>query len=228
MKKELLQEEKELQLETENRESAKRKSRIGYRMTKRIFDFVLALIGTILCILPIGVIALLIKIDSPGPVFYVHHRFGKNGKDLPLLKFRSMHIDAEKMIDDFTPEQRAEWELNFKLDSDPRVTRIGRFLRRSSLDELPQLLNILRGHLSFVGPRPIIQEELEKYGENQDKFLSVTPGLTGYWQAYARSNCTYEQRMEMELFYVENANFWWDIKIIFATFIAVLKGRGAK
>ena len=105
---------------------------------------------------------------------------------------------------------------------------IGNFLRKSSLDELPQLFNILKGELSVVGPRPIVDEELEKYGENKEKFLSVIPGLTGYWQAYARSNCTYEQRIEMELCYVENANFWWDIKIMFATVGSVLSGRGAK
>ena len=96
------------------------------------------------------------------------------------------------------------------------------------MDELPQLLNILKGELTIVGPRPVVTEELERYGKNREKFLSVTPGLTGYWQAYARSTCTYEQRMEMELFYVENANLWWDIKIFFATFGAVLCGRGAK
>ena len=102
-----------------------------------------------------------------------------------------------------------------------------KFLRKSSLDELPQLINILKGELSIVGPRPIVTEELEKYGENKEEFLSVTPGLTGYWQAYARSSCTYEERMEMELFYVRNANFWWDIKIMFATVGSVLRGKGA-
>ena len=137
-------------------------------------------------------------------------------------------MNAEAMIADFTPEQKAEWEQNFKLDNDPRITRIGRILRKTSLDELPQLLNIAKGDLSIVGPRPVVTDELEKYGKNKEKFLSVTPGLTGYWQAYARSNCSYEQRMEMELYYVENANLLWDIKIVFATVGAVIKGRGAK
>lgn len=200
----------------------------SYLISKRIFDVVLASAGIAVCIVPIGIIALLIKMDSSGPVFYVHPRIGKNGKNIPLLKFRSMYSNADEMMKNFTPEQRKEWELNFKLENDPRITKIGSFLRKSSLDELPQLFNILKGELSLVGPRPIVQEELEKYGENQEKFLSVIPGLTGYWQAYARSNCTYEQRMEMELFYVENANFWWDIKIMFATVGAVLSGRGAK
>ena len=209
-------------------EATQKDNKRGYRIAKRIFDVLLAIIGLIFCIVPIGIIAVLIKLDSPGPAFYVHRRIGKNGIEIPLLKFRSMHIHADKMIKEFTPEQKKEWELNFKLEHDPRITKIGNFLRRSSLDELPQLINILKGELSFVGPRPVVQEELERYGENKEKFLSVMPGLTGYWQAYARSTCTYEQRMEMELFYAENANFWWDVKIVFATVGAVLKRRGAK
>lgn len=202
--------------------------RTGYRVAKRILDVVLACIGLLIGALPIGIVALLIKLESPGPVFYVHNRIGKDGKALPLLKFRSMYANADEMLAAFTPEQREEWEKNFKLENDPRVTRIGKFLRRSSIDELPQLINILKGELSMVGPRPVVEEELEKYGENKARFLSATPGLTGYWQACARSTCTYEQRMEMELHYVDNANFWWDIKIIFATVGAVLRGRGAK
>lgn len=206
----------------------KRDLKRSYLIAKRALDIALSFLGLIISIIPMAVISLLIKIESPGPAIYVHHRIGKNGKPLPLLKFRSMYINAEKMIEDFTPEQKAEWEKNFKLEHDPRITRVGQLLRRSSLDELPQLVNVLKGELSIVGPRPIITEELDRYGENKDRFLSVTPGLTGYWQAYARSTCSYEQRMEMELYYVENANFWWDIKIMFATVGAVLRGHGAK
>jgi lipopolysaccharide/colanic/teichoic acid biosynthesis glycosyltransferase len=139
-----------------------------------------------------------------------------------------MYRNADDMMARFTPEQIAEWQENYKIEDDSRVTRVGKFLRRSSLDELPQLVNILKGELSIVGPRPVVAEELEKYGSNKEKFLSVIPGLTGYWQAYARNDCTYEQRMKMELSYVENANFWWDIKIMFATVGSVLRGRGAK
>lgn len=177
---------------------------------------------------PMLLIALIIRIESSGAPIYVHRRIGKDGKTLPLLKFRSMYKNADAMLQNFTPEQKTEWEANFKLEHDPRITRIGKFLRKSSLDELPQLVNILKGELSIVGPRPVVTEELERYGENKGKFLSVKPGLTGYWQAYARSDCSYEQRMEMELHYAENANFWWDIKIMFATFGAVLRGKGAK
>lgn len=199
-----------------------------YLVAKRALDVVVSVIGLIFLFLPMVLIVLLIKLESPGPAIFVHKRIGKNGENLPLLKFRSMHVNAEDMINEFSPEQRAEWEENFKLEDDPRITRIGKFLRKSSLDELPQLINILRGELSVVGPRPVVTEELERYGENKEKFLSVTPGLTGYWQAYARNTCSYEQRMEMELYYVDYASFWWDIKIMFATVGAVLRGKGAK
>lgn len=200
----------------------------GYLIAKRALDIVCSLLGIVVLALPMLLIALVIRLDSPGPAFYIHNRFGKNGAALPLLKFRTMRANADEIMKEFTPEQMEEWKKNFKLENDPRITRVGKFLRRSSLDELPQLLNILKGELSIVGPRPVVAEELERYGENKEKFLSVTPGLTGYWQAFARSNCTYEERMEMELHYVKNASFWWDIKIIFATVGAVLRGHGAK
>lgn len=203
----------------------KRKS---YLVAKRVLDIAVAGVGLILASIPMLLIALLIRLESPGPVVFVHNRVGKNGKPLRLLKFRSMFSDAEEMIASFTPEQKAEWEENFKLEHDPRITRLGKFLRKSSLDELPQLINVLRGELSIVGPRPVVEEELERYGENKAAFLSVTPGLTGYWQAYARSTCSYEQRMEMELLYAEKASFWWDIKIILATFGAVIRAEGAQ
>ena len=200
----------------------------GYLFFKRLVDIVLSLIGLAFSILPMLIISLVIMLESPGPAVYLHDRIGKNGKPLRLLKFRSMYAHADEMIKDFTPEQRAEWEENFKLKNDPRITKVGKFLRRTSLDELPQLVNILKGDISIVGPRPVVQRELEKYGDMQDLLLSVTPGLTGYWQAYARSSCSYEQRIEMELHYARNANFWWDVKIFFATFGAVIRGDGAQ
>lgn len=199
-----------------------------YHFLKRTLDIIFSIFGLIVCAIPMVIIIALIRIGSPGNPIYIHNRIGKNGKALPLLKFRTMYIDAEDMIENFTPEQKTEWQKNFKLDNDPRITRFGKFLRKSSLDELPQLVNILKGELSIVGPRPVVAEELERYGENKDVFLSVTPGLTGYWQAYARSTCTYEKRMEMELTYAEKANLWWDIKIMFATVGAVFCGHGAK
>lgn len=205
----------------------KPKSRV-YLISKRVIDVLIAAPVLLIMLIPMGIITLLIKLESPGPAIYVHKRIGKNGAPLGLYKFRSMFTNADEMIKSFSPEQKAEWEENFKLANDPRITRIGKFLRKSSLDELPQLINILKGELSIVGPRPVVMEELQRYGENKEKFLSVTPGLTGYWQAYARSTCSYEKRMEMELYYVEHASFWWDIKIMFATVGTVLRGKGAQ
>lgn len=223
----LLPDVKTPEMEKQNSSPAKNNKKI-YRIVKRVLDLIVAIIGLVVSIIPMALIVLLIKLESPGPAIYVHNRIGKDGKPLPLLKFRSMVMNAEEMIKNFTPAEKAEWEANFKLENDPRITKMGKFLRRSSLDELPQLVNIIKGELSIVGPRPVVAKELEKYGDRQAKFLSVTPGLTGYWQAYARSTCSYEERMEMELYYVDNASFWWDVKIVFATVGAVLSGRGAQ
>lgn len=173
-------------------------------------------------------ISLLIVSTSDGKAIYRHRRIGKNGKAIDVLKFRTMVKDADQCIAFFDVAQKQEWTERFKLEHDPRITTIGKFLRRSSLDELPQLLNIVRGEMSLVGPRPVIAEELERYGNQKERLLSIKPGLTGYWQAYARSSCDYERRMEMELEYAEHANLLWDIQILFATCKAVLRGSGAQ
>lgn len=198
-----------------------------YRAIKRLFDFFVSLVLSIIMLPFFILIAVAIKIDSSGPVFFVHNRVGKNGKRLPLLKFRTMVDGAENMIKDFTPEQRKEWEENYKLENDPRVTKIGKFLRKTSIDELPQLYNILVGQLSFVGPRPVTKEEIEKYGINKTVVLSVTPGLTGWWACNGRSNIDYDERMELELYYVEHASIILDVKILFKTFGVVLTHEGA-
>ena len=199
-----------------------------YKYIKRVVDFTLSLIGLIVLSPIFLVIAIFIKKESDGPVFFKHKRIGKNGKEIYIYKFRSMVTNAEELIKKFTPEQMKEFKENFKLENDPRITKIGKFLRKTSLDELPQLINILKGELSIIGPRPVIKEELEKYGNNKEKFLSVMPGLTGYWAANGRSDTTYEQRMMMELYYVDNMSFKLDVKIFFKTAISVLKKEGAK
>lgn len=201
--------------------------RTPYRIIKRIMDVILATIGLIILLPIFAIIALAIKLESKGPVFFKHTRIGKDGKIIKLYKFRSMVQNAEDLIKKFTPEQMKEYKENYKLTDDPRITKIGNILRKTSLDELPQLLNIIKGELSIIGPRPVVQEELEKYGENAKKFLSVTPGLTGYWAANGRSNTTYEERMEMELYYVENISFKLDIEVFFKTIISVIKKEGA-
>lgn len=198
-----------------------------YIKIKRVIDVILASVALILLSPLFVIIAIAIKIDSKGPVFFAHKRIGKNGKIIKLYKFRSMVINAEELIKSFTPEQMREYKENYKLTNDPRITKVGKFLRKTSLDELPQLINIINGDLSIIGPRPVVADELEKYGVNKDKFLSVTPGLTGYWAANGRSNTTYEQRMKMELYYIDNLSLKMDIKVFFKTILSVVKKEGS-
>ncbi len=199
-----------------------------YIKIKRVIDCILSIMALIILSPIYLIIALAVKIDSPGPIFFKHTRIGKNGKTIKIYKYRTMVTNAEELIKQFTPEQMKEYKENFKLENDPRITKVGKFLRKTSLDELPQLLNIVKGELALIGPRPVVKDELEKYGENAEKFLSVTPGLTGNWAASGRSNTTYEERMEMELWYVDNISFKTDIQIFFKTIVAVIKKEGAK
>lgn len=194
---------------------------------KRVCDIIISFIGLIILSPLFLIIGILIKIESKGPVFFLHERVGKNGKRIKIYKFRTMVKNAEELFQKFSLEQINEFERNFKLQNDPRVTKIGRMLRKSSIDELPQLLNILKGELSLIGPRPVIKEELEKYKNNKEKFLSITPGLTGNWAANGRSCTSYEERMNMELYYIDNISFKLDIKIFFKTLQTVLKREGA-
>ena len=205
---------------------------IVYRFVKRLIDILGGLVGIILLV-PITLCVYLarkILKEDDGPLFYEQLRIGKNGKVFRMYKYRSMCIGAEKKLKEYleqNDEARKEFEENQKLRNDPRITKIGNFLRKTSLDELPQIINILKGEMSFIGPRPVVDGEIEKYGKNKAKFLSVKPGLTGYWQANGRSNTTYDERIEMELFYVDNQSLWLDIKILFKTFISVIKREGA-
>ena len=172
----------------------------------------------------------LTKVTSRGPIFYGHKRIGKNGKEFKCWKFRSMCIDADKKIEEILasdPKMREEWEKERKFSNDPRVTKFGKFLRKTSLDELPQLINILLGQMSFVGPRPVTEPELVKYGEYRDYVLSVTPGLSGMWQTSGRSDTEYEERISLDLYYIQNWSIWLDIWILIKTVYVVLKGRGA-
>lgn len=201
---------------------------IFYNFIKRFFDISLSLLAIILLSPVFLIIAIIIKVNDPkGNVFFVHKRVGKGGKTINIYKFRSMVHNAEELINQFTPEQKEEYYKKFKLEDDPRVTKVGKFLRKTSLDELPQLLNILFGDISFIGPRPVLERETELYGENRNILLSVKPGLTGYWAVNGR-NCTdYRERMQLELYYVKNRCISLDIKIFMKTFAVVLKGEGA-
>lgn len=200
------------------------------RGIKRAFDLILSLLSLVL-FLPIGlVIAILIYMDSPGQVIFAHQRIGQNGEEFPCYKFRSMVTNCDEVLEKHLmehPEAREEWERDFKLKEDPRVTKIGAFLRRTSLDELPQIMNVIRGEMSLVGPRPIVREEIAKYGEYINDFYLVHPGITGLWQVSGRSDTTYEERVEMDSWYVRNWSVWMDIILLAKTFKVVFGQKGA-
>ena len=198
-----------------------------YLFVKRVTDILGALIGLILLSPIFLIVAIAIKLDSKGPIIFGHTRKGLGGKDIKVYKFRTMYENSKEIFDNFTEEQKQEFYKNFKLDNDPRITKIGNFLRRSSIDELPQLINILNGSMSIVGPRPIVEKEIALYGEYAPKLFSVVPGLTGYWQANGRSDTTYQERIKMDMYYIDNRSLGLDLKIIFKTFSSVIKGEGA-
>lgn len=200
------------------------------RLFKRIFDITATVIGGILILPVIAIVAILIYLDSPGPIVFGHKRVGQGGKEFPCYKFRSMVPNAQEALEIYlkeNPAAREEWERDFKLKDDPRVTKIGKFLRKTSLDELPQLWNVLIGDMSLVGPRPIVRAEVEKYGEYINDFYLVPPGITGVWQVSGRSDTTYEERVLMDSWYVHNWSVWIDIVYLVKTVLAVLKGKGA-
>lgn len=210
---------------------SKRLKTKSYLFIKRLFDFLASLAALILLSPLMLILAILVYLDDPGKVFYGHLRIGKNGKPFKVWKFRSMYMNADKMIDLLTPEQAKQYYTEFKIDNDSRITKIGNFLRKTSLDELPQLFNVLCNDMSLVGPRPLIESEIQTYyADMYDTLLAVKPGVTGYWQAYARNNATYQsgERQKMEMYYVHNASLWLDIKILFKTIGSVLKKQGAQ
>ena len=199
---------------------------------KRIFDIFVGLIGTLLLIpITIGIyIAKKILKEDDGPIFYDQLRIGKDGKHFKLYKYRSMIVGADEILKEYlsnNEEARIEFEQNQKLKNDPRITKLGNFLRKTSLDEFPQFINILKGDMSLVGPRPIVDREIELFGDKMKTVHSVRPGLTGYWAANGRSDTTYEQRVEMEAYYAENFSLLLDIKIIVKTIKSVIIKEGA-
>lgn len=198
---------------------------------KRLFDLSCSILGLIL-ISPLFLgLMLLVKVSSKGPVFFGHKRIGKNGKEFGTIKFRTMYSDSAERLKHILktdPEARKEWEANYKLKNDPRITPIGKFLRKTSLDEIPQLINIIRGEMSLVGPRPVIQEEIDKYyKEYKDYYYSIKPGLTGLWQISGRSDTDYDFRVQTDVWYVQNWSMWLDITILMRTPATVLKAKGA-
>lgn len=193
-------------------------------LLKTLLDYTLAFCG-LLALTPLFlVMAFLIKRDSPGPIFYRRRVVGQGKQPFDAFKFRTMHLNGDALL---TPEQRAELDREGKLKDDPRVTRVGNFLRRYSLDELPQLINVLLGQMSLIGPRMITAAELEKFGKWQHNLATVKPGLTGLWQVSGRSDLSYEDRVRLDMHYIRNHSIWLDLHILFRTIPALLTGRGA-
>ena len=202
-----------------------------YLFFKRLFDVTASSLFLIIFSWLYLVLAIVIKCSDGGSVFYKHRRVGKNGRGIYIYKFRSMIKNADKINRKLTPEQQEEYELEYKLDDDPRITKLGKFLRKTSLDELPNMFSVFWGTVSLVGPRPIMRMEArKKYGDDTKKLLSVKPGIIGWWAVNGRSNCTYEsgERQKAELYYVDHCSLWLDIKILFKAVIKVIKRSGAK
>ena len=203
--------------------------RRGCLTAKRLFDIgCVALLLLLLAPLFLA-IAVAVRLSSPGPVFFGHNRIGRGGRHFRALKFRTMHVGDQILRDHLAanPAAAAEWAATQKLKNDPRVTKVGAFLRRTSIDELPQLWNVLRGDMSLVGPRPIVDDETEKYGEVLALYLRVTPGITGLWQVSGRNNTSYEQRVWLDAHYVRNWSLTLDLYIMVRTISVVLRRDGA-
>lgn len=204
-----------------------KKPSLSYVFVKRAFDVIGASIAFVLFCIPMLVIAICIRMTSPGKALFMQKRVGKNGKLFTIYKFRSMVDGAHDLKKHLRPDLYAEFIKERKLSCDPRITPFGNFLRRSSLDELPQLLNILKGDMSFVGPRPVVKDELDNYKDYKYVYLSVKPGLTGMWQVNGRSTTTYEQRVLLDLQYYQSRSLWLDIRLVLQTFSVVFAKKGA-
>ncbi len=197
---------------------------------KRVLEVAIAAMLLMLALPIAAVIAIAIVLETRGPVFFGHTRIGRNQRRFRVWKFRSMVANADAALQKYLsehPERRAEWRYSHKLKQDPRVTRVGRLLRRSSLDELPQLWNVLRGDMSLIGPRPIVEEEMAKYGPAISLYQQVLPGLTGLWQVSGRADTSYLRRVDLDCEYIRRWSFRMDLKILWTTVRVVLYGHGA-
>jgi Undecaprenyl-phosphate galactose phosphotransferase WbaP len=197
---------------------------------KRLIDLTLIFICLPILLPLFALIAFAIKLDSPGPVFYTQKRIGHNGQEIRMWKFRSMVLEAEAVLKNYLdrdPVMRAEWGQNFKLKRDPRITRVGNILRRTSLDELPQLWNVIRREMSLIGPRPIVSEEIPLYQDDFEIYKQVLPGMTGMWQISGRNDLSYTERVGLDVYYVQNWSIWLDLHILLHTMITALQAKGA-
>lgn len=202
----------------------------SYRVAKRTFDLMLA-VSLIPLVVPVCLLLMaLIKCSSNGPIFYRHLRIGQHGRNFYLYKFRTMFLHGDALLESYLatyPEARREWEAYYKLRWDPRVTRLGAFLRRTSLDELPQVVNVLLGHMSFVGPRPIVQEEIRRYGEAFPFYAAAKPGITGLWQISGRGTVAYQTRVSLDVRYAITWSLLQDLQLLLKTPRAVCNSDGA-
>lgn len=207
-------------------DSKKINQRYVYRFFKRLGDIILSLLALFPVVLILTIVALFIKLDDGGPVFFTQTRVGKNGKPFKIFKVRSMRTDAEKILPNLRKYNQVSGPM-FKMKDDPRITRVGRFIRKYSIDELPQLINVLKGDMSLVGPRPGLPIEVKEYTDYAKQRLYVLPGCTGLWQATDRSNTDFDGMINLDLHYIQNASIWLDLKIIFLTFKVMIVPNGA-
>ena len=204
-------------------------NRATLTIVKRVFDILLSAFALLLLAPVLLLLYIMTAIDG-GPAFFPSKRVGKSGIVFDCFKFRTMRVDANAHLNDLIekdPELEKEWLTNFKLENDPRITSVGRFLRKTSLDELPQLFNVLKGDMSLVGPRPILLDEVEQYGNQLVDYQSIKPGITGMWQVNGRSNLSYNKRIELNKWYIRNWTLWLDVTILIKTIPAVLFGKSA-
>jgi len=196
-----------------------------YKLIKNLFDLLFSLLFLITFLPLFIIISLVIKLSSKGPIFFLQKRIGKNNIPFKCIKFRTMYPEAKDILENLLVKDlvlKREFEATHKIKNDPRITPIGKLLRRTSLDELPQFINVLRGEMSIIGPRPIVKEEKKKYGRNFKKVSLIKPGITGLWQVSGRNNLTYKRRVMLDLKYVENYNLIMDLRILFRTFGVIL------
>ena len=201
-----------------------------YRFLKRATDIFLVLASAPVLLPVLLFVAILVRVCSPGPIFFFHRRISRNGSFFPMWKFRTMCTNSAEVLDEYlssNPEARAEWRATHKLRHDPRITRLGSFLRRYSIDELPQIWNVLKGEMTLIGPRPIVAAEVEKYGAGFACYCRVKPGVTGLWQVSGRSKTSYPQRVALDCDYVQDWSLWSDMKILARTFYTLFAHDGA-
>ncbi|VYU30594.1 exopolysaccharide biosynthesis polyprenyl glycosylphosphotransferase [Clostridium tertium] len=210
-----------INVETKNKEN-----RIIYEFLKRTLDIMGSLCGLILLSPVIMIISILIKLESNGPIFFSQKRVGLNGKEFNMYKFRSMVVNAEELKEKLKSKNEMSGPM-FKIKDDPRITKVGKFIRKTSIDELPQLVNVLKGEMSLVGPRPSLPNEVKEFESWMLRRLDVKPGITCYWQVMGRNNIDFENWMKLDIKYVNERNFWLDIKLIFKTFFVLFGDKNA-